>query len=769
MNEIFKMVKGDIGAYADDNAEVVMDHATGDVVFNKGGVEIEFKLIENDGALLVSYQDETMSYTDFLTKKVAKLEILATKILSKRKGLSNYVDGGVKYFTSRADETELSGLEALNEACSNSSPFVTSLTFITADAGHGKTALLKEFQHLQAEAYLAGTTKYLFWHVDLQGRQLVRLNEAIMYDLGELRVSGLWMSSVINLILKGFLVLAIDGFDELAAEVGNKEAIGALSSLAAHLNGKGRIIAASRRTFFDIEDYVKRTKLMKDKLPTDCEFSEIKIQDWSESNSRAYIQYSSYEGSSFSNPSETYDELVSVLDGNKRHPVLSKPFLLAKVIEGLLKYNKKPSEFMLGLKSDNEEGVGYVVESFVLREVEDKWKDRETGEPFLSVNQHMALLTEVANIMWEDQVEFIHIDSIQYLTTILCEDWKFDSNKSSQIVEMVKMHALLVKSDLNKDYLRSFDHPEFKGYFIAKYLSRILVDSTKSGNNKSLIKFLSHSQLPDSIARFSCNCIDDSSIPLDTVILFLNETANQWKPTYLQFNVGTILPYLLNNYRGDTMIMIDSKLTFSSLVFENKQIENTSINNGTFINISLKNTSLTNVVLKNCDFNEIRIETSSENSFSKVDMVDCNIDSIKIVSNGEVQEHTFTPTRIIGLVEKYGINFGKQELKIEFEEDLLRKEISEFEKQLQRFLLIFSRTTSLHIHHINHKFSSNQSIVYNKIIPLLLKHDIIDERSNNTLKHWRLNFPLDKILDAENENNPKNIKEFWEFVRKTES
>lgn len=70
-----------------------------------------------------------------------------------------------------------------------------------------------------------------------------------MYELGELRFSGLYYSSIIALMRRNLIILGIDGFDELAAEVGGETALGSLKDLVTKMNGTGTLIAASRRTF----------------------------------------------------------------------------------------------------------------------------------------------------------------------------------------------------------------------------------------------------------------------------------------------------------------------------------------------------------------------------------------------------------------------------------------------------------------------------------------------------------------------------------------
>ena len=83
-----------------------------------------------------------------------------------------------------------------------------------------------------------------------------------MTELGELRINGLYYNSIITLIKNGLIILGIDGFDELAAEVGGDKALGSLSKLVQDLGGSGTIVAASRRAFFNTQDYINNSSLI---------------------------------------------------------------------------------------------------------------------------------------------------------------------------------------------------------------------------------------------------------------------------------------------------------------------------------------------------------------------------------------------------------------------------------------------------------------------------------------------------------------------------
>src|SRR6185312_7088432 len=378
-------VRADLAAFADDDDEVIVEK-TGQCLFERAGREIAFTiLVDENERTLVEIEGERMTYRRFLVHHLAQLPTLAERILSKRQPVPAYVDS-TGALDSPSEATRRDSALALLEAESTVAPaFVSRVVFLTADAGQGKTALLRQFQQDQAQRFLRAESGYVFWHVDLQGRQLLRLSEALMGDLGELRVSGLWMPAIVRLLRHKALVLAIDGFDELAAEQGGSDALGAFAVLVQQMDGRGTIVAASRRTFFDTDDYVRRARLFSRVGAADCEFAQISLKPWGEPEGRTYLSGVRIEGRAFENAGTSYQCIVDEL-GSPDHPMLTRPFLLAQVARGLLLYDMAPGEFIRGM-DEPLRGVGAVIEAFVEREVAEKWKQKDTGEPFLDKEQ----------------------------------------------------------------------------------------------------------------------------------------------------------------------------------------------------------------------------------------------------------------------------------------------------------------------------------------------------------------------------------------------
>lgn len=767
-------IKRDLQSFADDESDVIYE-SNGAFIFTKQGKDISFTFSEDEetGAEYVQYEGNKIPYKTFLAKEVAKLDIFASKLIEKRSHLEHFVNSGAQLKSLSGDQVG-SSLDLLFSNCKEKL-YATKITFITADAGHGKTALLREFQFDQAKRYLNKESNFVFWHVDLQGRSLVRLNEALMYDLGELRISGLGLyhASVMCLIRHGLLVLAIDGFDELAAEIGGSAALGSMSYLVGQLEDKGTIIAASRRTFFNTQDYVRRTKMLKSEISPKCEFQEIKLDNWNELDVMNYIQ------SKF--PSEDKDDLyraiLNEVQGNVNHPILTRPFLVTKILDILVEDRSLDATSFTRIVENPIEGIASVVETFAKREV-SKWKlrDTETGNPYLTFEQHIKLLQYISEQMWESQTDQISNEAIEFFTTSLCEDWGIEDRFRQRVVAMATSHALLIPADGN-DNFRKFEHEEFKNYFIARALADLINDSILeiNKNNRRLKKFLSLSQLPDSVAQFASSYLSKSvSVVQQYLKLFASIVEEEWKPTYLQLNVGTLVPFILDDVLFEESIQFDAKINYSSLCFENKTIVNVSFINGTFINISFRDTKLAKTHFISCNFNELRIYRESENNFTDTFFDKSNISLLSLYNgDGYVDYSIYTPEKMVVQLNRLGfVTKGAVEIAEADGIVTVYKEPSEFKKALLKFLNIYNRASVQYESNImqdNSAYKAIRGILQKEVIPFLEKNKIISEaaktKSTRQVLHkaWGLNVDLEDLLKSDGVDD-KEYSWFWKLV-----
>lgn len=752
-------LRSDLAAFADDEQDVAIDES-GSFMLVRDGRDLTGRLqMTPDGRAQVLVDGRTIDYRAFLTHELANLPVLAERLSTRRPVVAGFVDGPVDVNRPAEEPSSGPSLAVLRQECEEPPAFAARVSFITADAGHGKTALLRQYQAEQAQRFLEGRSPYIFWHLDLQGRQLLRLSEALMGDLGDLRVTGLWMPGLIRLMRHRALILAIDGFDELAAEQGGTDALGALASLVTQLGGRGSVIAAARRTFFDTEDYLRRAGVVGRALSSPCQFDQVSLRPWSKTEVvRYFSQVTSKEEDS---AQSSYEEILSQLGGEDSHPMLTRPFLVAQLARAVFEMKISPSAFM-STPDDPMSGVAKVVQAFVQREVSEKWKFRDTGEPYLTVDQHMALLADIAEEMYRSQKDRLGLVLIETIAALLLEQWEIETSKRQQIIEMVRMHVLLVPPRDGDPSARSFDHPEFRDYFLAFALRSHLERVMDGAPGRDLARFLSIAQVTDSTARYVCNMIDRSEGRVRTLVATLESlVADEWKPTFLQVNVGTLLPFVLNGVSFTEEISFSGRVIYSSLVFERTKLANIRLEQGSFVNASLAGVEWSNVLLLDCNLGELAIDQNTK--LSNVLIENCAVEGLR-VSDGEEEIREYAPERIWRRLEAEGARLGGQE-ELPFGEEEL--EDSPKMKVFRRLMRVFSRTTVASEAQLQQRFKHDAHTLFDEVIPIMERHGLLSPRTwkgSGSTRIWGLEVRVEDALAAES-NVDHELSAFWAALK----
>lgn len=753
----------DVSAFADDADDVVVED-TGRVLYVKNGIDVECRILPDDGAFSdrVRMPDGIeMSYGKFLTHELARLDVLAGKLEEMRPSVPFFVDGEASLARPGDPPRIASSVELLDAECRDAPAFASRVSFLTADAGHGKTALLRHYQREIARDFQTGRSSFVFWHVDLQGRQLLRLSEALMGDLGELRHAGLWMPGIVRLMQRKKLILAVDGFDELSAEQGDADALGALTSLVEQLQGRGVIVAAARRTFFDAEDYASKTSLVRRGLASPCYFDQMQLAPWGQAEAVRFLTSAEFDGQRFPRPEDAYNNIVQALGGDQDHPMLARPFLLSQMAKVLLTSRLAPEDFM-GTDSDPMNGVARVVKAFIKREVTEKWIFPDTGAPYLTQDQHVELLASVAEEMYRSQKDRLRLDTVETIAAMLMDQWSIAPSRQAQIMDMVRAHVLLVLPPDEQANFRSFDHPEFRDFFVAQALRGHLETALADGDARQLARFLTYAPLTDATARYVCAMVDVAPVRVNRAVTALCEQVRtEWRPTHLQSNAGTLVASLLDDVDFPDETRVDAGLVVSSLVLEASKLHNVRFVGVNFVNLSLQHADWSDVVLTGCEVTELRLDRSGSH-FSNVMIEDTRISCVKVSIDGEEDEREYSPRRIRSLLNSMGIASAAQEPMIEAPSDI---EETDALRTGRRLLSLFARSTSVTDHMIESRFraTGTVSFVLNSVVPLLARYDLIEEkpwRGGGSGRVWILRRSLDEILSAVDQpSDPANA--FW--------
>lgn len=768
-NTEYQKYLNEILTFADDTNDVVKD-SQGNIIFNRLNQLMSIKLKKSDKGILVEYNNALLPYRTFMAKYLANMDIMARHIIDKDPQIDEmyYVDGQAS-LTTDEKRIEKTALKLLDFECNRDVFIGSKICFVTANAGHGKTLLLRQYQRNQAKKYIKGESDYLFLHIDLHGHDLRKLDAVIMYELaGVLRMPGLYTNSIITLMRNGLLILGVDGFDELAVETGGEKAIGSFNNLVRDLDSQGVLVAASRRTFFNAQDYIKKRGYLDDVGDAYFCFDELKLHNWSKKECSEYMEWV-YDMHSEQEANEEYEQVLSFLNPKEHNPLVERPFLFVNIVDCAKKENLKVADY-LREGGNTDTGLERIINSFLRREVK-KWNSNNLKDKreYLTFEQHEELLSIVAEDMWLSQREYISLDVLEFNLSVLLEEWKVLPNLHPDILKMSKSHALLV-ADLHGDNFRRFDHEEFKNYFLAKSLERKILQSISSGKYSLLKRLLSVGQLPDAVALYISQVKASYNKAL-FIQKMLDEGRKDFKTTYFQTNIGTLIPYILDKVKINNNLVIGTKLVFSSLVFENKTLENMTFVECYFVNVSFAHTCLNNVHFKKCEFTDIRLHESDDCEFKNVTYDnETKIHRVsEYSSDNELLSSEFSPEYVDFYL--YIKRIVKEDFLVDTNKKLAHNN-SDYRKAVRRFLNKYMTSSTQYEKNIKEDpiYNSRSYDLYiEDIIPLLVKYHIIREIENNNSRQlstraWALDtYSLQEIYEAEN-SRFSPLAGFWKEV-----
>lgn len=770
-NSKFEKYKNEILTFADDIRDVLADPRKGTVSFMRLNQVMAVTILDDPKHdVCIRFNDAEMPYRTFLAKYLGYLDVMAKRILEKDPVQEEllYIDGDATVTTEFEGRQDGTGLALLDWECTRDVYCGSKICFVTANAGHGKTHLLRRYQYQQALKYQKGESDFLFLHIDLHGYDLRKLDEVIMYEMAErLHIPGIYTQSILTLMRNGLLILGVDGFDELAVETEGEKAIGSFSNLVRSLDGQGVLIAASRRTFFNTQDYLKHKGLISEVQEVPCYFDELRLQNWSE---RECVEYLSYQ-TSLEDAKKEYQNIVTYLGHDTNNPLVERPFLFTNIVDYAYNNNTTPYDF-LREGSDSEIGLERIITAFIKREVE-KWNSYSLTDKatYLSFEQHEAFLAEIANEMWSSQRDYISLDLLEFNLNFLLEQWGIPQILFPDIIKMARSHAFLVE-DVHGSHYRRFDHEEFRNYFLAKSLAARIKEGLESKNYGPAKKVLILAQMPDSVAQYAAIFIAQEQ-RLQAAQDLMEELRSEFKTTYFQQNLGTLLPYLLDQLNLTEPLHIDSKIVFSSVVFENKSLSNLEFENCTFVNISFNHTRMENVSFKECTFTDIRFYDNSDLHFKDVIIHDdCLVAKVSVFDQyGEEKSVEYVPLDILRRLYKNDIlRDTRPDGSPESEEERVYN--TEYRKAVKRFLNKFIKCTYQYEKNLKEdpRFHTRYYQLYiDDIIPLMERYNILKSVSNNNTQQvgsraWALkDYDLTTILQGETDTSSP-LHKFWKEV-----
>lgn len=583
--------------FADDPEDVLEERNRIEGLIN--GENITLTLSENEDGVLMCEEPDShkMKVRAWIEKRLARLRDLAERILQIVEEDSKFIpvpsdfdsldrEGGKVSVSKTTDD--------LFDKLKNVGGWSTEVFYLLSEAGEGKTWIMFKLARLVAEKYLAGEIHFLFLPVGLDGRPFLRFDEVVIGVLTQkYRFRRFYYETIVELAKWGFLVLGLDGFEEMTVEGKENAVISSLGDLLQQHDSKGSLVISARRAFYDyaLKDQAPMMDTIRD---LQVDFSAYRLRAWGKNEFLALM-------AKFDFPPDKsvrlYERLVSRLRDN--HPILVRPVLARKLVELLLDSSTKDSGdcdsiiAQFSPDGDSQKVMATFVELLLHREASEKWirfSGSQTGahQQLLSSSEHAAMLEEIAEEMWLSSMECLGLDVLQNIVELFCESIGKSPAETNDCKQKIVHHAMLTKSGEN--YF--FCHDAFRQYFLGCRIAKALLRNDGIRN-----ELLSRDVLNETVVDATVFILAKSGTPFTE----LNERIGairkgQSRNTPVNQNAANILAGLWKALKP-TGVQFEnlyfsasttSDVPFEDVVFKRCAFENLSIPRGaTFANVRL--------------------------------------------------------------------------------------------------------------------------------------------------------------------------------------
>ncbi|MFB7542609.1 NACHT domain-containing protein [Streptomyces zaomyceticus] len=518
---------------------------------------------------IVEHDDKRVDYASFVAgPELADLRALAKNIVQVlgRRRINRYVPGRAR-LSGGVDEDAAT----LVERASVPEDEATKIVFVTGDAGAGKSRMLSELTYEAAVRYLRGESDYLYLNVSAQGRGLARLNEALATELQDLR-ARMTYHSVARLVRHGRLRLIVDGFDELIGGQGSyEEAFGSLAGFIEELDGRGSVIAAARSVYYE-QEFLARTNSSSELGSLLWSLVPVEMRLWGAVEVDAYLEHFSQT---------VRNRVRSLRDSpGAEGKLLNKPLFLARTCE-LMEAENQSIETGRPL-------LAQLVDAYVQREVSSKLVGQH-GQ-YLSGEQYIELLTEIAIEMWRQKTRELNRATLHDLVSIFAQVHELPTEAQQNLIDAAPSRAMLMLG--TKPGTVAFEHDLFFGFFLAKPIEEAL-----GRGSQDTASILRRANLPVEAARAAVEGFAESGTSGQEIlsVLALAVDPNDSFVEVVGRNAGTLAAEVLR-LRGAA----EADLMVQNVTFADADTSGLAVRGASLVNIRFERSDLRNTRFESC-------------------------------------------------------------------------------------------------------------------------------------------------------------------------
>lgn len=735
-------LKDILAAFADDPSGLILEK--GRLVVQIQGELISATVSVKDGQLSVMEDGCPVLIAEhWVAQRIAQMDFLADRII----GLFPSSDRFVKprgslldQIEQQPDETPAPVENALDSAIQflNRRPGGTcSVLYLTSDAGEGKTTLIGRIAGDQARAYRAKQTDWLLVPINLGGNPFLRLDNVIAAALlNQLRIRRFYFDGFMQLVRLGFLVPALDGFEEVFVETAG-DAVSSLGNLIQDLKGEGTLLIAARTAYFDFRRLDRQARLL-DAMPTvEVGFGRLSLQRWGKDQFVDYCQRSKIQ-----NSVQLYDRLASIV--GSEHPFLTRAVFVRRIAD--FAKAQDGFEFLYNINPEIQKTFVPFIDRILEREITEKWLDKqsEVATPLLSLGEHHKLLALLSEEMWISKRGTLPTEMCESLADIFCDTEGKNPAVSRQVRERLISHALLAM-DTNTSGIR-FDHDHFREFFLGEQIGNYLAMSANSDLRRLLRVETVTPWALDSATTFALHEQPKTANLLRTV---LEVATSEGPSSFVRENAAALSLRLAQNLPAEERPFRISNVTFPPDSLRERQLESYEFENCYFRSTRICQ-PFKRVKFEKCEFEHI--DFADAGRFEDVTFSDCVLHGLTFQDDGEVVDY-YDPKIIESFLSGTGAHFIRQQqtilptVPVPKDDDGVR--------MVRKLLTVFTRSTQISESVLSLRMGVYASMFTKELLPTLLDNGVLKEIQNKgggNQRRFRLGTSMASIADALSES-----------------
>ncbi len=732
----FEEFKRILTSFADNPADV--DLSKGQLLVQIREEIIGAEIHIREGELYVNEAGDEFPARQWLVARIGRLFQLADRILSYVPEEKTFVvptGNLLDQLEARTNDDEVftdDALACLTTVLSRRPAGTTSVLYLTSDAGEGKTTVIQQLARAQATAYKNKMSDWLLVPISLGGRPFLRFDDVVIAALvNQFRFQFLYYDAFLELVRLGVLVPAFDGFEEMFVESSTGEALSALGNLVKSLSSSGSVLISARKAYFDYKSFTTQAKLYDSIEADSVAFSRLSLSRW---NRDQFLDYARKR--QIPDGEAIYGDVSGRL--GEHHPLLTRAVLVKKLLDIASTITDRGA-LLQKLGHAPDDYFFQFVDTIIEREANEKWIDRsgEHARPLITIPEHHALLSLLAQEMWLSSSLVLNGESLDVIADFFSEIFNKSPVIARQVKERLKQHALIVNVPSNRS-LFSFDHEEFRDFFLGQAIGRRLGEKADSDSRE----MLRVGPLPNHTFESAAHFLRNGNYDLCKAAFALGDFSKSDVITsFTRENCGGLIVRLLDGVES-------ASLSIGDVSFPPESLRARSLSGVTFSDCYFQTTSLDGTVLKDCAFVNCRfdgLEITRTTSITNTRMSNYALQSVCPIGH---DNRIFDPSAVSSALIHAGFVLDKPEMeaaakKTKVESD---EELSVTERALRYFL----RATIVTEEALNLRLGKKSTLFFDKIVPQLNKHRIVEELSHprSGRRQFRLRVRMSEIDDA---------------------